>query len=118
MGTNYYVNERPPCECCKRPFEQLHIGKSSGGWQFLFAPYPDRGLTTAAAWLAYLQDKEIVDEYDRPVALDELRELIESKQGCWTGFTAPPEAYGGHNPAEYEYLDPEGHRFATRPGFS
>ncbi len=34
MGTNYYLiyNE---CKCCNR-YDEIHLGKSSGGWKFTF----------------------------------------------------------------------------------
>lgn len=34
MGTNYYWYPKSPCPHCKRPFQRIHIGKSSVGWCF------------------------------------------------------------------------------------
>lgn len=83
MGTNYYTTPKPPCECCGRPFERLHIGKSSAGWTFHFASYPEMGLTSWKSWRKYLSDfdTEIVDEYDRGVAFKEFVGRVESSQG-------------------------------------
>lgn len=82
MGTNYYVESDPPCPTCGHEKERLHIGKSSLGWQFLFAPYPDLGLTSWKAWRAYLEKRPglIRDEYGRAMPLDEFAALVASKQ--------------------------------------
>lgn len=40
MGTNYYWRDQP-CAGCGR-YEQLHVGKSSAGWCFLFRIYEHR----------------------------------------------------------------------------
>lgn len=54
MGTNYYLKteEKPPCECCKRPYpsEDLHIGKSSGGWCFSLHVIPEDGINSLEDW--------------------------------------------------------------------
>lgn len=47
MGTNYYLRKplQNLCECCGRhdPVEEVHLGKSSGGWYFSLHVYPDGG---------------------------------------------------------------------------
>lgn len=50
MGTNYYLEERPPCSECGREFEQLHIGKSSAGWCFSLHVIPEQGLNSLEDW--------------------------------------------------------------------
>ena len=57
MGTNYYT-EIEACECCGRRAEDLHIGKSSSGWRFLFQSHRHLGLDSRAAWEAYLLKAE------------------------------------------------------------
>lgn len=117
MGTNYYTDAEPPCPCCGRGGEQLHIGKSSSGWQFLFAPYPDLGLTTCKAWREFLATREIRDEYGDKHTLDDLMRLVESKRGGINSETATREQWGP-SPRDSEWGDPEGYRFARTAEFS
>lgn len=126
MGTNYYVKDetepKPPCECCGRPFDDdrddpLHIGKSSSGWKFLFAPYPDLGLTSWAEWKVFLADKTIVDEYGTETSLQELADLVEAKQsGGICAETASSSQWGPFSRSENK--DGEGYRFSTTADFS
>lgn len=85
MSTNYYlVKNRPSIDSC------LHIGKSSGGWRFLFNKpsiwETDAPLNTFEAWRDYLKEQTengshvIMNEYDEVVDYDWLMNLIESKQ--------------------------------------
>jgi len=64
MGMNYYVEEKPACECCGCKYEQIHIGKSSAGWCFSLHVIPEMGLNNLEDWVNFLKDKAIVDEYD------------------------------------------------------
>ena len=67
MGTNYYF--RKPltnyCEHCGRsdPPEELHIGKSSGGWCFSLHVCPEQGIHTLDDWGAIWPNGTILDEY-------------------------------------------------------
>lgn len=76
MGTNYYAkkSEHDPCD------EGLHIGKKSGGWDFLFRAHPGRGIIDCAAWLSLLRrpDVQIVDEYGTPWAVQEFWSMATS----------------------------------------
>lgn len=85
MGTNYYlVKNRPSIS------EPLHIGKSSGGWRFLFHKPSicdvDVPLNTYEQWRDYLKEQTensthvIMNEYDDIVEYDWLMRLIDSKQ--------------------------------------
>jgi hypothetical protein len=82
MGTNYYVDRPRPCcpTCGQTTSEVVHIGKSSAGWRFQFRGYREEGLTSAKAWLEFLQDKPIVDEYGRHHELTDFVDMIRSKQ--------------------------------------
>lgn len=113
MGTNYYVPEKPPCPTCGLGATDLHIGKSSGGWAFNFRAHPEHGLTSWAAWQAFLADKEIRNEYGDTVTLAELTELVESKRGGWNAKTAPTSLWGSYGRDGYTY-DAEGHQFSQR----
>lgn len=117
MGTNYYTDGDLPCACCGRGGEELHIGKSSGGWQFLFAPYPERGLTSFKAWREFLTDREIRDEYGDKHTLADLMALVESKQAGINSRTATRDQWGPA-PRDNEGGDPDGYRFARHPDFS
>lgn len=81
MGTNYYVKMKA-CPHCGRGGEDLHIGKSSGGWKFLFQRHDDMGLDSARIWFDFLAapDRIIVDEYGQNVAFDDFKSLVERKQ--------------------------------------
>lgn len=117
MGTNYYTAGDPPCPCCGRGGEELHIGKSSFGWQFLIAPYPERGLTSFKAWREFLADKRIRDEYDEEVTLDELVKLVEAKQAEGMNSQNAPASAWGPGSRDCETADPEGYRFSTTADF-
>ena len=89
MGTNYYIEEeeKDPCECCGRPYEQssMHIGKSSAGWKFLFRSYPEKNLTTFDRWVKHILLCEsvgcrIVDEYGSEIGAADLIMKIIDKQ--------------------------------------
>jgi hypothetical protein len=122
MGTNYYVKaeEKPACPTCGHHpnVEPLHIGKSSGGWQFLFAPYPEHGLTSWAAWKSFLADKGIVDEYGQDVPLAELEDWVLKKQRDGVNAkTATHDQWGPYG-RDSEKYDDEGFRFSSTADFS
>lgn len=91
MGTNYYwqYNE---CLSCKR-FDRLHIGKSSGGWQFNFRGYRDYNIEfhgvavniNIRSWkdwqdLIRKGNGKIVNEYGEEVTLQYLMENVETPE--------------------------------------
>lgn len=125
MGTNYYTKKR--CAHCGSAIkeEMLHIGKSSGGWKFLFAAYPNMGLTSWKAWRMYLSDGDvhIEDEYGVPETFSGFVRLVETKQrpDALDAMNATTSQWGP-TPAEerhkYENADPEGYRFSTSSDFS
>lgn len=121
MGTNYYVKteRKGPCPTCghEPDNEPLHIGKSSAGWKFLFAPYPELGLTSWAAWQAYLRDKTIEDEYGQELSLDALQQLVLSKQDGIDATNASPVEWGPFR-RDMETSDAEGFRFCETAHFS
>ena len=71
MGTNYYAKPRE--DPLNLSGEGLHIGKSSGGWEFLWRAHKDRDLISAAAWRETLSHPSvmIVAEYGLEITLDE-----------------------------------------------
>ena len=84
MGTNYYATFEPPCPYYGRGGEELHIGKSSGGWCFsvhveLNNPtYPH----SWEDWLTWLKDSEMAirDEYGTAVTLGELERIVTDRK--------------------------------------
>lgn len=65
MGTNYYLQEKPPCDKCGREFERLHIGQSSAGWCFALHVIPELGINNLADWKKRWEEHPSVirDEY-------------------------------------------------------
>ena len=82
MSTNYYLHEKPDCECCGRPFERLHIGKSSAGWCFSLHVIPKAGINTLNDWRALWSapGAHIRDEYGDLVPPDDL-EIVITQRG-------------------------------------
>lgn len=129
MGTNYYwrINE---CECCKR-FDEKHIGKSSGGWEFNFQGYrnaqetgdPKDDILSWEDWKARLRESgSIYDEYGTKLSFEEFVDLVENAKApgkMWgSGETARPllnhidEIFRCGRYDEYtlkEYRDPNKH---------
>ena len=118
MGTNYYTDGEKPCECCGRGGEELHIGKSSGGWQFLFAPYPALGLTSWKAWREFLATRAIRDEYGTSHTMDDFADLVDSKQKGGLNAQNASVSQCGPYGRDRETSDEEGYRFASDPDFS
>lgn len=113
MGTNYYVKKKLGyCDKCHRcDTDEVHVGKSSAGWQFLFNPYKP----SFREWREFLMtnDGYIFDEYDREVAAKEILELIEEKQKRnSTHWRA------GENPEQHEVRDADGYRISKYSEFS
>lgn len=96
MGTNYYFHDQEPCESCGRPFEALHIGKSSAGWCFALRVHPDKGINSLNDWkrefalcgdgVNPISTVKIIDEYgNRITPAEMLAEIVDrSTGGAWT----------------------------------
>lgn len=99
MGTNYYWHERKPCEKCGRPFEPLHIGKSSGGWCFTLHIIPERGINDLPDWERLWKRKGyILDEYGDRVDPKMMSKIIRNRE--WKGGEANTKEWYSHNYAE------------------
>lgn len=83
MGTNYYVHTPScpnACDHCSAS-EELHLGKSSVGWRFLFQAEEDWPREEAyGLWLERAKSGEIRDEYGEVIALDDLLAFVGRKQ--------------------------------------
>lgn len=120
MGTNYYVSVEPPCEHCGRGGENLHVGKQSFGWAFLFAAYPERMLTSAKSWREFLQatTAPLVDEYGETIDKDRFWKMVDANKKAWTSRSAPLSAWGSADRERYEYIDEDGYRVSRSADFS
>ena len=92
MGTNYYFHEKPDCECCGRPFEPLHIGKSSGGWCFSLHVIPEGGVNNLESWKLLWKNPGtfIRNEYDENISVDEMERIITERS-----WPVPPTPHDG-----------------------
>jgi hypothetical protein len=93
MGTNYFLHTNI-CPHCKRSENQVHIGKSSMGWPFLFRGYPEKDcwpdgiphpITGALEWeelmrVAIEKGGAIIDEYGTHHTFDEFWQMVRRKQ--------------------------------------
>ena len=107
MGTNYYLHSKPDCECCGRPFEPLHIGKSSGGWCFSLHVMPEDGINTLDDWRALwsVPGSFIRNEYGAKVPLADMESVITQRE--WKG--AFPSRHSGdycvgHGEGTWDYI--------------
>lgn len=97
MGTNYYLHQKPDCECCGRPFESLHIGKSSGGWCFALHVIPEDNINTLDDWrrLWTAPGTFIRDEYGEKVSVEDM-EVIITERSWRGGSPMRNDIYGRH----------------------
>jgi hypothetical protein len=97
MGTNYYLHPQADCECCGRPFEPLHIGKSSGGWCFGLHVIPKEGINNYDDWKERWSrpGSLIRDEYGNAVTITEMKIIINERSGKNTDWDSKWWAGGG-----------------------
>ena len=86
MGTNYYIQREysgPEGEAIQ---EKIHIGKNSGGWQFIFRAYKFRNIFSKADWEKYLTrllpDPDNKDNWCNVVIVDEYGDFF-SRNEFW-----------------------------------
>ena len=105
MGINFYARENY-CEHCKRG-DDLHIGKSSGGWCFSLHVIPERGLNTLDDWKTFLDGERkripVYDEYQRPITITELLDTITARS-----WPKRPESYGFDYASNHAVPGPNG----------
>ena len=110
MGTNYYLTEKPPCECCGREYPNRHIGKSSIGWCFSLHVYPEDDINNLEDWKTLLQAGGcILDEYGTVISVARMLEIITDRVGsmdwkirpmfysCWKEFHDENSSFQGPN---------------------
>lgn len=129
MGTNYYLHYNI-CKCCSRS-DEIHIGKSSGGWTFSFQGFRQYGfcyketgdkqekelkITSYKDWLVFLEKmlskgNEIRDEYGDKISLDSFKEMVERKKD--EKFNHTKYCMVEHPDTMKDlWLDEEGHSFS------
>ena len=79
MGTNYYAKINI-CPTCKRPEETIHLGKSSGGWKFMFQLNGCKFYKNIKEMRKWLADKTIENEYGEQVSHLEFWDMAKDKQ--------------------------------------
>lgn len=81
MGINYYLKTKS-CANCGFSKKSRHIGRLSGGWQFHFRGYRKDSIHSVKDWWNELVDpeKEIVDDEERKLTLNEFCSLVESNR--------------------------------------
>lgn len=79
MGTNYYANIEI-CPTCKRPKEEVHLGKNSYGWTFALQANGFRYYKDWEEMKEWLKGKKIKDEYGKTVSLRSFIAMVESKK--------------------------------------
>ena len=93
MGTNYYLM-KGICPSCQRAHEELHIGKSSGGWCFSLHVMPEEGIRDLPDWLQLFNEDgaKIRNEYGEDISVEEMIEEITKRKGN-TNFDEPRVSY-------------------------
>lgn len=101
IGTNYYMRYKH-CASCNR-YKEVHIGKSSAGWQFMFHSTLD--IKNYQDWMTFLSkdDVRIYDEYGKEVSLDSFKRFVKKKQN--KGF----KNHAKECPVGDSYVDKEGY---------
>lgn len=120
MGTNYF-HRTNICDCCGR-FDERHIGKSSGGWQFSFHGYrPDEVWGSTVSIESWEDWKELLigepfifDEYKKQISLNEFFVLVSKKQANPKNLNHTTYCLGryGSDVDASNWLDPEGYSFS------
>lgn len=80
MGTNYYIRTKKPCKGCKRPFEEIHLGKSSMGWKFSFQLNGEKFYSDKKSMMQWTKRKVIVDEYGSKIDWGTFWSMVQNKQ--------------------------------------
>lgn len=78
MGTNYYTKENE-CDHCGR-FDEIHLGKSSMGWQFSFQYNGGQYYKNVEEMKVWLESKTITNEYGDKVSNEQFWTMVKKKQ--------------------------------------
>lgn len=97
MGTNYYVKAPVECDHCGETHickQGIHIGKSSMGWKFLFAWNGGALYKSYGEMEAWLADKQIYDEYNKPITQKDFFNMVEAKMDAPNDHGKVSDDYG------------------------
>lgn len=74
MGTNYYIQ--------RENGEEIHIGKASFGWQFIFQTNPEYYESTRVGVNRFLKlnKNNLYDEYGERVRIEDFWDMVEKKK--------------------------------------
>ena len=114
MGTNYYW-EPAPCPTCGRGHsKRIHIGKLSGGWEFIF--HGTDAIRSWKDWKTVLSGAgAIYDEYGRSIAVaDFIRLVDDQKAGGLSHYDYCRNAYPSWGESGGEWKDDDGNSFSSR----
>ena len=113
MGTNYYAVRNRPSLC-----EPIHIGKSSGGWLFLFQDQQDTWRDPPVVWHSYPEvldwlkkytieqpDYVILNEYDQIIPFTTFVQMVERKQADEHCLSNPDNFKYSKNVDGYRFSD-------------
>lgn len=105
IGTNYYAVKKKPR--IVEVYDELHLGKSSAGWKFLFNECEQfHNFDEFKEFILNNKEYVIKDEYDRIIQAQELLDLIERKQN---------DEICKNNSENFKYSkNIEGYRFSDR----
>src|SRR5690349_11552573 len=120
MGTNYYLTrEQNRCECCGRAdtLEELHIGKSSGGWAFKLRIHREEGINSLDDWIKRWSQPTVVihDGYGKSVPPAEMLDTITNRAGTPECKDRPRGyvSWEEFHRANYSYYGPHNLLFST-----
>lgn len=111
MGTNYYLHEREPCECCGREFKAMHIGKSSHGWCFSLHVDPNDNVQSLDDWrrLWSQPGARIVDECGAHITPEAMEQTITNRSHPHGLTRSRIDGYHcvGHGEGTWDYITGE-----------
>jgi hypothetical protein len=120
MGTNYYLTEQANiCEHCGRGdvVDELHIGKSSGGWAFALRVHPDEDINSLDDWVRRWEQPLAVikDGYGKTVSAAEMLDVITNREGNAEDGRKPMNyaTWADFHRANYSYRGPHNLLFST-----
>lgn len=107
MGMNYYLKS-DECPCCGSTKVNLHIGKQSCGWKFLFRAHIYPPVESYKDWLTLINVPgfNVYDEQDEQMVKEGFLESINHVQS--SDLKNVEEGYDNRF-----YLDEDGYNFCT-----
>lgn len=79
MGTNFYAKTNR-CKTCGHKPEDIHLGKSSAGWQFTFQYNRGKYYKNVGEMKEWLKGKVIRNEYGQRISRLAFWRMVKDKQ--------------------------------------